>query len=56
MLHLLSKTFFLNRPNFGKIGAGYLGNNKPGAFLAPLGILFKENPMSQSDQLSSYRE
>ena len=40
-----------------KNDAGYLGNDKPGVFLAPLGLLLKENPVSQSDQsLSSYRE
>ena len=43
MLHLLGKKLFQNE-------AGYLGNDKPGVFLAPLGLLSKENPESQSDQ------
>ena len=28
----------------------YLGNDEPGVFLARLGLLFKGNPVSQSDQ------
>ena len=48
MLYLLSKKLFQNRPNCNE--AGYLGNDKPVVFLARLGQLFKENPVSQSDQ------
>ena len=46
MLHLLSQKIFQNRPNSGKMKQDI----QPGAFSARLGLLFKENPVSQSDQ------
>ena len=50
-----NQNVFRNRPNWEN-KVRYLGNDEPGVFLARLGPLFKENPVSQSDEsLPIYR-